>query len=117
MADIKQAAKRIKRCRVWIDDGDDYQLETAFKLGKAWFLTAKWTQSCSGCCELGDYGSNPNRHPYDEKNQCHIGFGCDECGYTGKRRVEMWVPIYDKHAQIVLNIRNRVHVLREVVKQ
>lgn len=40
----------------------------------------KWTELCSGCTEWGDYG------------QARGPFGCDECGYTGKRRREMWMP-------------------------
>lgn len=52
----------------------------------------KATVSCSGCCELGDYGGNPNGHSYDEKAGCHVGGGCVECGYNGKVRVSCWVP-------------------------
>lgn len=40
----------------------------------------KYTQLCSGCTDYGDYGT------------AYGPFGCDECGYTGKRRVEHWVP-------------------------
>jgi hypothetical protein len=50
------------------------------------------TVSCSGCCEMGESGGNPNGHDYDPKARCHVGFGCDECGYTGKRRWPYWVP-------------------------
>ena len=36
------------RRRVWIDDGDELHLETAYKIGKAWYQMAHWTQSCLG---------------------------------------------------------------------
>ncbi len=50
------------------------------------------TTSCSGCCELGEYMGNAHNYPYDDKAMCHIGSGCDECGYRGKRRVTSFVP-------------------------
>jgi hypothetical protein len=50
------------------------------------------TLSCSGCCELGDCMGNAHNYPYDSKAQCHVGSGCDECGYTGKRRLTIWAP-------------------------
>lgn len=40
----------------------------------------RWTSHCSGCTEVGDYG-----HTYGSA-------GCEECGYTGKRRREWWEP-------------------------
>ncbi len=42
---------------------------------------AEWTEECSGCTEYGDYGAvnGPS--------------GCEECGYTGKRRMSHWVPL------------------------
>lgn len=33
---------------------------------------------CSGCTEYGDYGTR------------YGPFGCDECGYTGRRRHHVW---------------------------
>lgn len=54
------------------------------------------TTSCSGCCELGEYGSNPNGHGFDVKHNCYVGSGCDECGYTGKRRGPFWAPFLDQ---------------------
>lgn len=42
---------------------------------------ATWTSACSGCSEGRDYA-------VDE-----IGAGCTECGFTGKRRTSMWVPV------------------------
>lgn len=44
----------------------------------------RWTQACSGCSDPGDY------------TVVEIGAGCDECGYTGKRRMEWFVPL-DRH--------------------
>lgn len=53
---------------------------------------ARWTTSCSGCFEGGEYGGLAHNYRYDEKAQCHLGMGCKECEYTGKRKNEMWVP-------------------------
>lgn len=39
------------------------------------------TQHCSGCTEVPEMTSPPDR-----------GFGCEECGYTGRRRWEHWIP-------------------------
>ena len=39
-----------------------------------------WSQACSGCYEGLDSISA-------------TGAGCDECGYTGRRRLGQWVPI------------------------
>ncbi len=43
--------------------------------------SASWTDDCSGCTDIGDGWTNygPN--------------GCDECGYTGKRRHSQWIPL------------------------
>lgn len=56
---------------------------------KGWSVRARWTRECSGCsCDCGDgYGCS------------HGAGGCDECGYTGKRREEMWIPLYDEWAE------------------
>ena len=45
----------------------------------------KFTASCSGCFEYGEYGGLAHLYEWDSKAKCHIGSGCDECGYTGKR--------------------------------
>lgn len=52
----------------------------------------RWTGSCTGCHETVD-GQETGWYPFDEKAQCYVGAGCDECGHTGKRRREEWVPI------------------------
>jgi hypothetical protein len=45
----------------------------------------KYTTTCSGCsCEIMQW---------DEKAQCALGMGCFECGYTGKRRMTMYIPL------------------------
>mgnify|MGYP003664493551 CR=1 FL=1 len=44
-----------------------------------------WTESCSGCFEGGEYDGLVHHYLFDNKRQCSIGSGCDECGYTGKR--------------------------------
>lgn len=42
---------------------------------------ASWTHVCSGCAyDDGGYVT-PSR-----------GMGCEECGYTGKRRQSQWLP-------------------------
>lgn len=38
------------------------------------------TTDCSGCTDVGDYGTK------------YGPFGCEECGYTGKRRDRYFVP-------------------------
>jgi len=51
-----------------------------------------YTTSCTGCCELGEMGGLAENYPYDEKARCRVGMGCSECGYTGKRRHDFWMP-------------------------
>lgn len=60
--------------------------------GKALLELARWTQSCSGCFEAGEYGGNEHNYPWDDKAQCRLGAGCHECGHQGKVRIGMWVP-------------------------
>lgn len=47
--------------------------------GSLVYVTVRWSEACSGCYE-GDY---PDRAR---------GSGCDECGYTGRRKQAHWVP-------------------------
>ncbi len=60
----------------------------------------RWTGSCSGCFETED-GHPVGSYPWDNKAKCYVGAGCEECGYTGKRRNVVWIPIdinaWDKH--------------------
>jgi len=44
-----------------------------------------WSQACTGCYE-----------GYDSYNA--TGNGCDECGYTGRRRQAHWVPLLTSNA-------------------
>lgn len=52
---------------------------------------ARATLSCSGCHETCE-GYSTGQYAYDPKAMCEVGFGCEECGYTGKRRHEYWIP-------------------------
>lgn len=45
------------------------------------FVIERWTQPCSGCSE------------YDAGHCIYEAGGCHECGYTGKRREWMHMPI------------------------
>jgi len=42
----------------------------------------RWTQHCTGCTET------PENTTPEER-----GMGCGECGFTGKRRMEWFVPL------------------------
>lgn len=55
-------------------------------------FVVRWTDSCPGCLEGGEYMGRAADYPYDIKAGCHVGAGCDECGHTGKRRREELVP-------------------------
>lgn len=48
---------------------------------------ARWSVPCSGCAETPESTSPPER-----------GLGCRECGYTGRRRREMWFPFKEEAA-------------------
>ena len=62
-------------------------------------FVVRWTDACSGCCELGDYGGGSEGYPTDPKHGCLIGSGCHECGYHGKVRREEWIPFdYEAYA-------------------
>lgn len=43
---------------------------------------AAYSDTCSGCYEGYEYGGDGVR-----------GSGCFECGYTGRRRNEFWLPV------------------------
>lgn len=64
------AGRRVDRRRRYATDGTQL-LEVA-----------TWTVACSGCVEVEDYAPMPE-----------AGSGCFECGYSGKRRTSMWVPV------------------------
>lgn len=53
------------------------------KIDGTWRIFCAFTQGCSGCsCDCGD------GYPCGHENH-----GCHECGYTGKRRAEYWIPL------------------------
>lgn len=56
------------------------------------YVKVIWTTHCSGCTELGDSHQDAHLYPYDVKARCYVGSGCDECGYTGKRRCVELIP-------------------------
>lgn len=56
---------RVDRRRVYATDG------------RQLFELSKWTEICSGCSVYGCTDT---------------GCGCDECGYTGRRRRAVWSP-------------------------
>lgn len=55
-------------------------------------FVVRWTDSCSGCFEAGEYCGLAHLYPWDEKAGCSVGSGCRECGYTGKVRRAELVP-------------------------
>ena len=83
----------------------------ARRIGKVWVHRCVWTDSCSGCTELGECMGNAHLYPYDSKARCHIGAGCEECGFTGKRRTSWLLPV-PMVIQRELNAR-----LRELMKR
>jgi hypothetical protein len=51
-----------------------------------------WVDSCSGCFETED-GHPVGSYLFHPKHRCHVGSGCEECGYRGIRRNAQWIPI------------------------
>jgi hypothetical protein len=49
-------------------------------------------QTCSGCHESED-GHDVGEYDFDKKNRITLGAGCHECGYTGKRRSQFFIPL------------------------
>lgn len=84
------AGHRLNRRRKYAttDDGKP----CSFYEGALLFSLAQWTYSCSGCRETED-GYNVGAYPWDAKAGCYVGGGCEECGYTGKRRTREWMPV------------------------
>lgn len=54
-------------------------------------IRINYTDSCSGCFEFNE-GLGLSYYEYDQKARCYKGGGCSECGYTGKRRHDFWMP-------------------------
>ena len=50
----------------------------------------KYSHPCSGCTENNEMTTVPKR-----------GLGCDECGYSGRRRSVVPVPAFRKDGNIV----------------
>jgi len=47
-------------------------------------MIVRWADGCSGCTpSYEERGGGPGDR----------GIGCHECGYTGRRRHAMWVPL------------------------
>lgn len=69
---------------------DDRRVRVVMHDGFEGFMV-RWTDACTGCFEYVD-GHAPMGSVWDSKAKCHVGVGCHECGYTGKRRREEWVP-------------------------
>lgn len=55
-------------------------------------FVVRHTAPCTGCYEGGENSGSSGLYPYDAKAGCRVGVGCHECGHTGKRRHEDWVP-------------------------
>jgi hypothetical protein len=60
--------------------------------GRELVEAASWSQPCSGCVVLGCTDT---------------GLGCAECGYTGRRRIHVWVPISIQRAHRAAARRKR----------
>lgn len=83
----KIAGERIDRRRAWYATKNRKPVpdnEIGFG-GQTLFVYQYWTESCTGCRETED-GHNVGHYPWDSKAGCYVGAGCEECGYTGKRR-------------------------------
>ncbi len=94
MRGLKPAERRVMR------RDEDGALHRVVRFDGMDGFVARWTVSCSGCFETGDYGSGAHLYPFDEKARCHIGAGCSECGYTGKRVHRQWIPFdMDAHSE------------------
>lgn len=75
----------ILRRRRYVDIGFEGKREVVLVVprGKVFGFIGRWTRACSGCngeSESGTY--HPLRGP-----------GCHECGFTGKRREVIWLPL------------------------
>jgi hypothetical protein len=82
------AGQRLDRRRKYATTKDGMPDDTT---GYLVFSLGLWTRTCSGCYE-SEGGHPAVSYNYDEKAKCAVGAGCEECGHTGKRREEMWLP-------------------------
>lgn len=92
---------RVDRRKAFYFCDDPQMME--FLCGGPVFEYGEWTTSCSGCFETED-GHPVGEYPWDAKAHCHVGGGCSECGYTGKRRDGWHSP-----AQLLQNARGEPH--------
>lgn len=60
------------------DDGNKCDLTGSYV-----FEIARWSQACSGC--------HSGANLMDGR-----GYGCFECGYTGRRQSAQWVPVSNR---------------------
>ena len=77
------AGKRLDRRRKYAIRDDNLPDKTT---GAVLFEIASWSDPCTGCKCDGEY-------PCDCCTE--RGSGCHECGYTGRRKITMWVPYCD----------------------
>lgn len=97
------------KARFRVIDPVSGQKVTATRRGKSWVQSCDWVGSCSGCCEVGEYGSGSDRYSWHAKHQCLIGMGCGECGHRGIRRNSMWVPLTkDVHPELNAKLRKKL---------
>jgi hypothetical protein len=64
-------------------------VESCGDLGVEW----DYCDSCSGCFEGGEYMGMAHHYPVHPVHGCHVGAGCDECGYHGIRKHRSFVPL------------------------
>ena len=77
------AGFRVDRRRRYAVEDDGSACDVS---GALIFSLARWTESCSGCNSDDPYKSHLD------------GTGCEECGYTGRRRYVYWVPYLQSDA-------------------
>lgn len=83
------------------DTGETARVKVSEHLGVEGYWTT-YTDVCSGCFEAGDYMGQAHHYRHDDKAGCYVGHGCDECGYTGKRRHTVFCPFdLDEFARAV----------------
>ena len=73
----------------------------------------KWityTDSCSGCYETKE-GYTNHDYPTDPKLGIKVGAGCNECGYTGKRKHQLSVAVMAEQSNMPL--KEFLNMMRE----
>jgi hypothetical protein len=71
---------RIYRTIVDVVTGKSRRVRVVRHLGFLGYVV-RWSECCSGCTDTPEMTAAPER-----------GFGCHECGHTGRRRREFFVP-------------------------